>query len=219
MKKSKKMLSVFCALSLLLVALPAASAVPVTSAAETEPISEYAGKTITVQFVKETEHGLDSRLIDVMIPVGATRAEEETLIYSAMFEDGGISPYTANYEIPYLISHEDHPFRLTENPQKVGGGPVQFVTFDELSKILITFDITGYQYSSSQLGFQIRTTVDGVVDTSDWDYLEIKNKPDRIYFYKGTYPRPGADGIEVYAKVKNGSYVDISYCLVRGIVG
>lgn len=91
--KLRKIFSALCAIAILTATLPT------VSAAEVEPLSEYAGQTIAVQAIEETESGLVSHVVEVTIPEGATETEARTLIYATAFEWDMVSAHSDDFSV------------------------------------------------------------------------------------------------------------------------
>lgn len=202
MKLSKKFVSVLCAVAMLVSALPAASAV------SAEPLSEYAGKTLPVQVVEETESGMTSRIIEVAIPEGATYAEERALVYSAAF---GPVPYSANQEV-YFLSEEEN-ITLTTAEQRVGGGArPSGVTY--FNQVIVYAYVSSAETTNANLKFQVRDTYNPDMATVWKDVSLMPNM--QVIINCGGLPSTQR-GISVYAKTTIG-YVVLSRCSVQGIV-
>lgn len=85
MKTHKKLVSILCAAALLVSALPAAAAV--------EPLSEYAGETVSVHVTRVDAGGVISETcIDVDVPKNATVQEGQDVIQTAAI--AAVSPAT-----------------------------------------------------------------------------------------------------------------------------
>lgn len=211
----KRLVSIFLALAMCMgLAVPA-------FAAETEPLSEYGGQTIPVQVVEETEDGLTSRVIEVAIPDGATKAEEDVLVRSAALGKDGATTFSAN-EVYYPIGTATGPITLDSTPQKVGGGYPQVVTFDDLSKIMIDITVESLSLSQTTIYFQIQNAGKPASDSGVWNSIKPygTQPPWRVIFMRYEYPTdPSKTGITVYGKTYPGTTAVLSYCGVFGVVG
>lgn len=81
--KRTRFISVFTVAALML------SAVPLVHAAEhtTSEQSAFEGQTITCQVVDVTAEGVTTSSVDVVIPEGATKNQEDALVYAAIGEE------------------------------------------------------------------------------------------------------------------------------------
>lgn len=201
--KSKKLISVLCAVSMILSALPAASAA--------EPVSKYAGKTISVQVVEDTEDGMVSRIVEVAIPARATKSQETELVYAAAQGEeyaplsSGIQPY-ATWDI---ISSENY-FTLSGSKTKIGGGTLK----QAYKRIAVSVEVSK---PDTTISIMLRNGTDG--GESNWEdvnysqvtapvYIVMFYKSNKIQMTKGT-------PLEVYART-TGNRVDIGNCTVQG---
>lgn len=201
MKKSKKMLSVFCALSLLLVALPAASAV------ESEPLSEYAGQTIAVQVVEDSGVDLISRIVKITIPEGATEAEKDALIYTAVT---GKTPLSARGDTVDFLYQENKYVEILPTPVKIAEG----TTTMQLDELYVHMKFAGAPANGLQL--QVRNSFN---DTSNWKGVTFVNTPDPYYeviFYSSDLGIRENTNISVWAKVPSG-VAKLNYCYMAGL--
>ena len=202
--KLRKILSALCAAAVLTAALPA------VSAAEAEPLSKYAGKTIPIQVVEETETGWNSRFIEVEIPSDATKAEKNALVFSAAL---GQSTFT-DRETYLLIDSNDENIRVTQTPQKVCGGPLP-AGLTKLTKTLIDVEIESMGSTSATLSFQVRDASDLGIYTN-WASLDVHHYPWEVIILCGGLPTT-SKGITVYAKTGNAWDVNLSSCSVYGV--
>lgn len=209
MKLSKKLTSILCAAALLVSALPAAAAV------SADPLSEYAGKTIPVQVVEETENGMTSRVIEVAIPEGATKAEKDALVFSAA-SNCTASAFSAKSSNMYVLSTEtDLVIRAAE--QKVGGGPRPAGMTGSFEKIAIAATITeAAGGANARLLFQVRDVANPDNRTS-WDLgeLNINKFPWEVVIFCNGLPTSDS-GISVYAKTVPDWHIYLSSCTVIG---
>lgn len=206
MKAHKKLVSILCAVALLVSALPAAAAA--------EPLSEYAGKTVPVQAFDETENGWVSRIVEVAIPQGATETEANNLMYAAAFNQDGISAFSAN-ETLYPLSTEND-LEITATPQRVGGGSMPNGV--QLDQTLIRVNIgwvSGSSYNVHLL-FQVRDLGDPVANT-EWNELDMNHLPWEVYIRYNSFPVTN-QGISVYAKTSVDRHVFLNSCAVFGVV-
>lgn len=206
--KTRKILSAVLSVAMLLSMHPAASAV---SPVKTEPLSEYAGQTIPVQVVEETEDGLVSRFIEVDIPEDATEAEQLSLIHSAALGWGDASPLSVNQTV-YPISDRHENFTITSTPQSVGGGTLA----GTLDYIVVDFVVTAMDRSSERLCLQFENLTTG--NTSGWEQIKPATEPWHITFVKSnTLGMNSGNSISVNAKIYFVTgYVNLSRCTVTG---
>lgn len=212
MKTHKKLVSILCAVALLVSALPAAAAV------SAEPLSKYAGKTVPVQVVEDTKDGLTSHFIEVAIPKGATRTEENFIVYQAAFGKGETSTFSANAERFYDISYEEN-ITLEDTAKWVGGGKPQGIKFNLIDEIYISFDVKDLDRESTSLYFQVRAASNPSV-TSEWKNIKPTQVPYtewKVVFKFDEYPLPGDDELDVYAKTSISGIATLNYCMVAGI--
>lgn len=202
MKKFRKTLSALCAAAML------ASALPVASAAEAEPMSEYAGKTIAIQVVEDNRDGLTSRVVKVAIPEGATEAEKDALIYTAV--TGKISLLARGEAVDFLDqSYANVDIRHT--PVQIAKG----TTTMDIDELYVHMKFTGTLPSGLQL--QVRNSDN---DTSNWNgNVEFVNTPDPYYeviFYRSDFGIRANTDISVWAKVPYG-IAHLNYCYLAGL--
>lgn len=198
--KTKKFVSVLCACAMLLSALPFASAA--------EPLSEFAGQTLPVQVVEETENGLDSRMIQVAIPEGATRAEEDALVYDAVFGSTA-TPFSTRAGTAEVIGEKEETVMLLSEETKVMEGTFR----RNYSRIIIDFVIETFS-GNTPLYVQARNLSTG--DQSSWGTMSPTVKPWRVIFYSSSFDMRANQNFEIYAHT-NGFDVVISSCLVQGV--
>lgn len=100
MKTHKKFVSILCAVALLVSALPAASAV------SAEPLSEYAGETVSVHVTQIDIDGQTAEAyINVDVPKNATVLEAEDLLQAAAIATvDPVSRFRAAEEVDYLYT-------------------------------------------------------------------------------------------------------------------
>lgn len=207
MKTHKKLVSIFCAVALLVSALPAATAA--------EPLSEYAGKTVPVQIVEETADGWVTRFVEVSIPEGSTKKEELALTNSAVFGQGAVSAFSTAAENSYFLSEMTN-LVIDAQEQKVGGGkrPSGVEHFD---KYAISVDIESVSSPDVSLLFQIRDAYSTNI-TSRWVAMDINHWPWRLVIVCNDLPTSDK-GISVYAKTSPNWPMTLNSCTVQGIVG
>lgn len=207
--KLRKTLSVLCAIAML------ASALPAASAAEAEPLSEYAGQTITVQAIEQTENGPVSRLVEVAIPDGATEAEKDALVYSTAFGQDTATTRSVPSGILYQLSNYTD-LEITQTVQKVGGGPrpdgVKY-----FNKAYIVTQVKSAGSTNVGLVFQVKDA-----DTPDAAppavTVPIQPTAMEIVINCGGLPLT-AKGINVFCKTDRAWNVNLSFCTVYGVVG
>lgn len=204
--KTKKFVSVLCACAMLLSALPFASAA--------EPVSEYAGQTIPVQVVEETEAGLTSRVIQVAIPEGATKAEEDAIIYSSAFDRDMLSAFSTNSSQSFPISVMKNISLSPTEEKKVGGGNLMPEGSSKYEQIIIDITVKSATSSQTKIYFQVKDVHTPSIAT-DWDSITINQT--RIIFNPSNLPTTD-EGIEVYAKTNEGCYAELSACTVMARV-
>lgn len=207
MKTHKKLVSILCAVALLVSALPAATAA--------EPLSEYAGKTIPVQVVEETENGFTSRVINVAIPENATKAEKDALVLSAA-SDCTASAFSAKSSNMYILSTEEN-LVIGAAEKKVGGGPRPAGMTGSFEKIVIAATITQSDGGgNTKLFFQVKDVANPDNHTS-WDAgeLNINKFPWEVIIFCNGLPTSDS-GISVYAKTVPDWYIYLSSCTVIG---
>lgn len=207
MKLSKKLTSILCAAALLVSALPAAAAV------SADPLSEYAGKTIPVQVVEDTKDGLVSRIINVAIPQGATKAEERAIIHAAAFGWDLVSAHSENEVMLDICSKTN--FTINKTATWVGGKRLT----DDLVQIVFDFCIAKMD-SNTRLCAQVKnetadSTTDWVFDTETITFPGYE--VERIIFKSSSIKMEAGDYISAYAKT-NGGRIDLDYCYVTGYV-
>lgn len=213
MKTHKKLVSILCAVALLVSALPAASAV------SAEPLSKYAGKTIPVQVVEETENGLTSRVISVAIPEGATKAEENTLVCAAAV--GRVPGRTrfSNGTPDYYINSVDGEVKLQHNnEERIGGGTPVGASYSKLDRITISFDVEDVSQVEAWLGFQLRSSTTPS-STTDWEEMQPLHNTWRVVFISSEFKELSNynDGIDIYAKALRNEAIIISNIVILGI--
>lgn len=203
--KTKKIVSAFCAVSMLL------SLCSFASATEAEPLSEYAGQTIAVQAIEETESGLASRVVEVTIPEGATEMEARTLIHATAFGWDLVSAHSDNFAVTDLGSKRN--FTLVRNEE------VQIISrtlANALNEIYVTYNITGYVS-----GFSIQTEVrnSSANDSSGWLNASVVDTIDgtvirEVIFRLSDIRMNANDQIKVFGRSDRA--VDIGNCNVTG---
>lgn len=198
--KTKKFVSVLCACAMLLSALPFASAA--------EPLSEFAGQTIPVQAVEETEDGLVSRVIQVAIPKGATKAEEDALVYDAVF-GASAAALSAQPRIAEIICNNHEEIRVLGDEIKVAEGVMRH----DYSQIVVDFVVESFS-GNTPLYVQARNLATG--GRTDWDAMSPWTKPWRVIFYSSRFTMEANQNFEIYARTNGFDFV-ISACLVQGV--
>ena len=205
MKTRKKLVSILCAAALLVSALPAASAV------SAEPLSEYAGKTIPVQVVEETENGLTSRIINVAIPEGTSPKGKDALVCAAALGRGTAATRS--------ITGTLYDITLGGEEQKVGGGTPKGVLFSAIDEVAILFSVESLSPARTWLQFQLRSsTKPGSVTewkrvqpyTQAWEVVFVTNEFRTLYNY--------SNGINVYGKTLSNDTAVLSHISVYGVV-
>lgn len=196
--KLRKMLSVLCAAALLISALPAASAV------EAEPLSEYAGKTLPVQVVEDTDNGLVSRIVEVAIPEGATKAEEDALVYAAAFG----TPVTRSANATDTISVEGD-FYITNSNKKIGGGTLA----RDYKRIFVDVNVS-LESINTRLWVQYRNLTKG--EDSYWTEIPLSSL--RVIFYRDNdeLPMNQGDDVAIYCHTTGVYNVTLHTCVVQG---
>lgn len=207
MKTHKKLVSILCAVALLVSALPA------TSAVSAEPLSEYAGKTISVQVVEETERAPISRIIEVAIPEGATLEEANALVRAASCP-GGVSTFSMNQQTYGLSYIRGLMFNSEERRAGYGtlpSGQILYVTAE--------FDLnTNLIPSNAQLLVQYRNETLGTVN-NPWKSIDIVNGVDKVLFYSHEYTLREGYNISIYAKSSSPTEnIFTNYCMVTATV-
>jgi len=200
----KKLISVLCAVSMILAVLPAASAA--------EPVSKYAGQTISVQVVEDTEAGMVSRIIEVAIPAGATKSQETELIYAAAQGEecaplsSGIQPY-ATWDI---ISSENY-FTLNTRGTMVGGGTLK----QKYQRIGVSLELLSSFHPGASISVQLKNAEDGT--NSGWKKLDLSQLVHIVIFYaeSDNFDMLKGTDLEVYAKISTGT-MEIGNCTVQG---
>lgn len=197
MKTHKKLVSILCAVALLVSALPAAAAA--------EPLSEYAGKTVPVQVVEETENGLTSRVIHVAIPENATEEEASALI-SAASSSNGVSTYsTAGTD--YVLSTL-RGYVVEDEPKKVGGG---IIPVAGISSITVIFDIGRFDHSGERLLVQLRNMDNPSISiNNEWKSIVIVEDAWEVVFRSNQYVMNKGTNVGVFAKTfLTGGYINL----------
>lgn len=195
----KKLMSLVLAMTMILSAFPAASAV------NAEPLSEYAGMTVPVQVVEETENGLESHLIRVTIPKNATEGEASTLI-SAASSSNGVSTYsTAGTD--YVLSTL-RGYVVEDEPKKVGGGIIPVVG---ISSITVIFDIGRFDHSGERLLVQLRNMDNPSISiNNEWKSIVIMQDAWEVVFRSSQYVMSKGTDVGVYAKTfLTGGYINL----------
>lgn len=203
--KTNKITSVLCAVAMLISALPAASA------AEKEPLSQYAGQTITVQAVEETDDGLVSRLVEVAIPEGATETEARTLILATAFEWDMVSPQSDDFAVTSLGSRSN--FTVDSSDVRI----IRPTTLSRtLNEIYVTFNIS----SAPSPSYPITVRVDNITTggSSSENTVNASISSDKliheVVFKTSSIRMNQGDQIAVYASSTRS--FSISYCSVTG---
>lgn len=142
MKTRKKLVSILCAATLLVSALPAASAV------SAEPLSEYAGKTIPVQVVKNTKDGLTSHIVEVAVPPNTTKTEERTLI-NAVALGKKVSARDADFIDTFLGQKDD--VQVTGVSQEV----IRKTLPRALDEVVVNFELTSINHPGECLLLEV----------------------------------------------------------------
>lgn len=199
MKTHKKLVSILCAAALLVSALPAASAV------NAEPLSKYAGKTIPVQVIEETETGLTSRVINVAIPKGTTQEEEAVLLSRAASSNGATrSVNGTNYGLSYM-----RYVMITRDERRIGGGTLPNDNFVSVTAVLSVSDAS----ADNQLLLRYHRENSGVVNK--WRPIYAAPGVREFVFTQAEYVMHAGDDISIYAEVPEGhGNVYLNYCSV-----
>lgn len=212
----KKMMSLVLAMTMILSALPAASAV------SAEPLSKYAGMTVPVQVVEETENGLTSRVINVAIPEGATEAEENALVCAAAVGRASGEMRSINATPAYIISSMGSVTLRNNIEQKVGGGKPANASYDDVDEIVIAFEVTSLSQTNAMLAFDLRSSTTpssttgwksmrpNVSSTEEWKVVFVSHEFKTLSNYNG--------GIDVYAKALYNEMIVLSSVFVFGYV-
>lgn len=203
--KTKKFVSVLCACAMLLSALPFASAA--------EPLSEFAGQTISVQVSEVAETGVDSRVIQVAIPEGATKAEEDAIVYAAALgQEAMIAPLSSGYA-PRVISTKTN-FTIHPTPLLIGSTnwlPTGSTGYDE---VIIDITFSPYVGGSHKVLFKVQDvhTPDNAVG---WvPTTAAANVSRSITIGTRSLVTDPTKGINVYVKTEEGNSVQVSTCTV-----
>lgn len=198
--KSKKLISVLCAVSMILAALPAASAVEPKAA-----LSKVAGQTVPIQVVEETENGLVSRVINVAIPAGATVEEETAIIHAAALGKNAAVPFSASASD--VISSESN-LHITHNDVKIGGGILE----RDYKRIIVDVQIESIGGNTTLwIQFQNKDTGSGSV----WNEVDIYHYPWRVIFSSSSFAMKEGQEIAIYAHTRNLN-AELSSCVVQG---
>lgn len=123
----KKMASLALVMAMLVSALPAASAA--------EPVSKYAGKTITCAVYDADGDGTASRVIEVAVPEGATDREVQELADAAVIGADPM-PLSADSVMTNTISMEYDIVINGSWATEVGRG----TTSDEVNSLYVSFN-------------------------------------------------------------------------------
>lgn len=207
MKKSKKLVSALCAMAMLVSALPAASA------AEAEPVSEFAGKILPVQVVEETETGMTSRIVEVAIPEGATKAEEDALVYSTVL---GGRTYSAARDSQSFVLSTERNLAISQTPSRVGGGNLMPTGCNDYKAVMVDFTLNSYGSGGHEIYFQVRDVQYPDIATA-WQSVKGTDSSRNIYIATGSLVTSIAKGISVYAKTEPGDYAEMEVCTVSAI--
>ena len=213
MKTRKKLVSILCAAALLVSALPAASAV------SAEPLSEYAGKTIPVQVVEETENGLTSRIISVAIPEGTTKVEEDALVCAVVGRASGKTRSSNAASGLYLIDGVSGAVTLRNNiEERIGGGTPAGASYSELDEITISFTVKEASQSETRVGFELKSMTTPS-STTGWKEIRLQSNVWKVVFYTGEFKSLSNynNGIDVYAKAMRNEMAVISGISILGV--
>lgn len=204
--KKARLISAFTAATVML------SMVPFVYATEGVPDeqSAFEGQTITCQVVDVTTDGLTTSAVDVAIPRGATKSQEDALVYAAIGEEGIVNPVTR--------ADDNHPDFLAEiqNPE-IKDLPGTCLYDGNLprtyQRILVDITVTSI-VGVSNLYVQFRNS--SVGDFSGWVQLNYNNYPQRVIFRSsdGRIMRAG-DHVEVWTYANPGT-ITASYAQVAG---
>lgn len=146
MKLPKRLTSIFCIMTLLISAFPAAAA------ANAVPLSEFAGETIPVLVIDDTGNTTVSRVVNVAIPKGATKAKENALVrLAALGQDGGMSTFSVNDTMHELSVKYDFSIRNTVDI--VGEGDVP--SGRTISQVAVDIDLRDFDRIDSVLQLQV----------------------------------------------------------------
>lgn len=130
----------------LLLALGTVCSLMAPAVAVVDNYSEYAGTTMKVQvgFCNFDGSTNSEQMVEVAIPVGATKADEQVLVQAAAYSAMGV-PATRSGDYPGDLISEERTFRLLNQLQTVGGGYLER-SYDTL---IITFNnVTPYDSAS-----------------------------------------------------------------------
>lgn len=204
--KRTRFISVFTVAALML------SAVPLVHAAEhtTSEQSAFEGQTITCQVVDVTAEGVTTSSVDVVIPEGATKNQEDALVYAAIGEENSANTLAR--------AEGNHPDFLAEiqNPD-IQDLPGTCLYSGNLPRTYqrILVDVSVQQITGvSNLYVQYRNT--SVGSYSGWIKLNFNKYPQRVIFrYAEGYIMEKGNHAEVWVYANPGK-ITASYAQVVG---
>lgn len=201
--KKAHMLSVFTALSVML------SMVPFVNAAGND-LSDFEGQTIICQVVDVTEDGVITSSVDVSIPEGATKAQEDALIYAAIGEDTSANEFArVDPNHPDFLAEIQNP-EITDLPGTLlydGNLPRTY------QRILVDITVTKV-IGVSKLYVDFRNQYAGSFQS--WTELDYERYPQRVIFRcsDGLIMNAG-NHVEIRAYANPGTII-ASYAQVAG---
>lgn len=157
--KTRRLLSMLFATCMLVASTLPAGAVSCTT--EEAQLSEYAGSTAKCQLVKFSDNGApESVIIDVAIPAGSTKAQEDALVKSAILNSADIPATTmAARGVMDLICEKENVHLNSSSYTNVGSGTVPYadtlmllVVFNNylnLGANSLSVTVTGGKYPSN----------------------------------------------------------------------
>lgn len=204
----KRFLTALLSLSMVLGLSAPALAVEVENAPAEQSV--FGGQTITCQVVDVTTDGITTSAVDVVIPRGTTKSQEDALVYAAIGEAGAINPLAR--------ADDNHPDFLAEiqNPE-IKDLPGTCLYDGNLprtyQRILVDITVTSV-VGVSNLYVQFRNSPVG--DFSGWVQLNYNKYPQRVIFRSsdGRIMRAG-DHVEVWTYANPGT-ITASYAQVAG---
>lgn len=201
--KVKKFASLLCAVSMLLTSAITASAA--------EPLSEYAGETISVQVVRATETGSVSQVIQAAIPEGATKAEEDAIVYAAALGQDMIAPLSSGYA-PHVIGTKRN-FTIHPTPLLIGSTNWMPTGSNGYDEVIIDITFSPYVGGDHKVLFRVQDvhTPDNSVEVP----TEAAANVNRVITI-GTMSlvTDPSKGIKVYARTEEGNSVQVSTCTI-----
>lgn len=159
---------------------------------------------------------MDSRVIQVAIPAGATKAEEDAIVYAAALGRDMAAPLSAKSSVSFPLSTMKN-FSLSQTPIRVGGGNLMPDGSTEYEKIIVDITLSNQNSGERKLYFQVRDVRTPDMATA-WQPETVKpGIAKTITIFTGGLPSVVSKGISVYAKTEPGYYVEVSACTVMAV--